>query len=288
MSVRDVVVTGTSTGIGFAIARGLVARGARVFGSVRREEDAARLRGALGDRFVPLTMDVTNEAEVARAASLVRDALRESLLGGLVNNAGMAVAGPLLEQPIDHFEAQLRVNLTGVLRVTQAFAPLLGATPTRSGPPGRIVNITSLAGRIAAPFLGAYAASKHGLEALSDSLRRELMLYGVDVIVIAPGNVVTPIWDKAEGRVSDYACSPYGPSYEAFCRFLIDDAKTKGIDPERISDATWRALTTRSPRARYVILSGGLRNWTLPRLLPSRLVDRIMSRMFRLAQLSGP
>ena len=198
-------MTGASTGIGRGIAEALVHRGFRVFGSVRKQADAAALEAALGEAFTPLLMDVTDAPAVARAADAeVR--LGPARLAGLVNNAGVSLVGPLLHQPLEEFRTQLEVNLVAPLRVIQAFAPLLGAQGGREGPPGRIVNISSVGGKMAAPYLGMYAATKHGLEGLSESLRRELMLYGIDVIVVEPGYTNTPILDKAESE--DYCALP--------------------------------------------------------------------------------
>ena len=151
-----------------------------------------------GANFTPLIFDVTDEAAVAAGAKQVEAALGGETLFGLVNNAGIAVPGPLLYLKIEDFKRQIDVNLTGQLVVTQAFAPLLGADRSRKGAPGRIVMISSVGGRNALPFVGAYNASKFGLEGMSESLRRELMIFGVDVIIVAPGTVATPIWDKAD------------------------------------------------------------------------------------------
>ena len=209
----DVVVTGASTGIGFAACQVLIRRGFRVFGSVRTPADADRLREKLGTNYVPILFDVTDPSSVKQAATAVREAAGEERLFGLVNNAGIAVAGPLAYLPLERFRLQIEVNLLGVHTVTQAFLPLLGTEPSRLGEPGRIVNISSVSGRLAVPFLGAYAASKFGLEGYSDSLRRELMLFGIKVILIEPGAVVTPIWEKAEGIVIEqFPNTPYDRS----------------------------------------------------------------------------
>jgi NAD(P)-dependent dehydrogenase (short-subunit alcohol dehydrogenase family) len=280
MSLQDVVVTGTSTGIGLAVARLLVQRGVRVFGSVRRSDDAARVRAELGERFVPLTMDVKDDGAVARAAEVVRDALGDLTLGGLVNNAGISMAGPLLDQPLELFEEHLRINLTGVLRVTRAFAPLLGAGRVRPARPGRIVNMSSTSGKMGLPFLTAYCASKHGLEGLSEAMRRELMFYGIDVIVIGPGAVVTPIWDKAEARGNAYASSAYARAFEAFRRYALAQGR-EGLPAEKLGEVVWRALTVRAPRARYSVVPRSLLNWTLP-MLPARVLDRAIARNFGL------
>jgi len=199
--VQSVVVTGVSTGIGWGIAKVMTAKGFRVFGSVRKQADADRLKAELGERFSSLLFDVTDEAAVGRGAAEVRAALNGERLWGLVNNAGIAVAGPLLESTAEEFRHQLEVNLVAPMMVIKAFAPLLGTDRALTGPPGRIVNISSVGGRFAAPFVGLYAASKHGLEGLSQSLRRELMLFGIDVIIVEPGLIVTNFGEVAAGAV---------------------------------------------------------------------------------------
>ena len=182
--MRSVVVTGTSTGIGWGTTKVLIARGFRVFGSVRKKADAERLSAEFGAAFVPLVFDVTDEDAVGSAAARVGDALAGGKLFGLVNNAGVAVAGPLLELPLDEFRHQIDINLTGVVITTKAFGPLLGTDRALTGPPGRIVSISSVGGKNAVPFL---SASKFALEGLSEGLRRELLPFGIDVIVVATG-----------------------------------------------------------------------------------------------------
>src|SRR5436309_6994589 len=183
------VVTWTSTGIGAAIARHLAGRGFRVFGTVRRAEDDAALDRA---GVTAVRMDVTDTASIARATEQVERALAGAPLLGLVNNAGIPAAGPLELFPLDELRRVLEVNLIGVVAVTQAFLPLLKASR------GRIVNISSVAGRGALPLLGPDDASRFGREAISDSLRRELLPFGVRVVVIEPGSFKTAIWSKVE------------------------------------------------------------------------------------------
>ena len=275
---RAVVVTGASTGIGLSIAKLFTARGWQVFGSVRKAADGERVRAELGERFTPLQFDVTDADAIDRAASLVHERLAGRTLGGLVNNAGFAVGGPLQHLPLEKMRFQLEVNLLGPMKVAQAFAPLLGADRTRAGQPGRIVQISSTAGRFGVPFLGAYVASKHALEGMSESLRRELMLFGIDVIVVAPGAILTPIWDKAEeSRITEYQGTPYGPLITAFEQEFIRRGR-KGLPPERVAEAVWQALTARKPRVRYEVIPNRLREWVLPALLPTRLVDRMMAK----------
>ncbi len=275
---RSVMITGASTGIGWGTAKVLVGHGFEVFGSVRKQSDADRLAKEFGAAFVPLLMDVTDHAAVARAAEQVASSLGQRRLAGLVNNAGVAVPGPLLHLPLAEFRRQLEVNLVAPLGLTQAFAPLLGTDKARHGTPGRIVNISSVGGKIAVPFLGAYAASKHGLEGMSESLRRELMLYGIDVIVVGPGAVATPIWDKAEGEeYGPYRATDYGTILDRFAKYFIAEGR-KGLAPETIGEVVYRALTAARPRVRYAVVPKSFRNWTLPRLLPKRTLDRMIGR----------
>jgi NAD(P)-dependent dehydrogenase (short-subunit alcohol dehydrogenase family) len=278
--MKQVVITGVSTGIGHASAKVLIDRGFRVFGSVRRQEDADRLQKELGEEFVPLLFDVTNEAAVQLAADEVSRDLGTSTLGGLVNNAGIEVTGPLAHLPVDQFRQQLEVNLVGPLIVTKAFLPLLGSDMARKGEPGRIVNISSTSGKIAGPFTGAYSASKFGLEGFSDSLRRELILFGIDVIVIRPGAVVTPIWQKAEAGVTErFRGTPFVEALETFEGYSADEA-TKGLAPEVIGQAVWRALTSPRPKVRTAIVPQRFKNWTIPQLIPMRILDKLVAQFF--------
>jgi len=278
--MKQVVITGVSTGIGHASTKVLIDRGFRVFGSVRREVDADRLQREFGENFVPLLFDVTNEAAVQLAADKVGHDLGARTLDGLVNNAGIEVTGPLAHLPVDQFRQQLEVNLVGPLIVTKAFLPFLGSDLARKGKPGRIINIGSTSGKIAGPFTGAYSASKFGLEGFSDSLRRELILFGIDVIVIRPGAVVTPIWQKAEAGVTDrFRGTPFVDALETFERYSADEA-TKGLAPEVIGQAVWRALTSPRPKVRTAIVPQRFKNWTIPQLIPMRILDKLVAQFF--------
>ncbi|MEI9885999.1 MAG: SDR family NAD(P)-dependent oxidoreductase [Rhizomicrobium sp.] len=274
--MKSVVVTGSSTGIGWGTTKVLIEKGFRIFGSVRKTADGARLAKEFGANFVPLPFDVTDAAAVAKGAETVAAALGGDTLAGLVNNAGIAVAGPLLYLKIDEFRQQLEVNITGQLIVTQAFAPLLGADRSRKGAPGRIVMISSVGGKNANPFLGPYNASKFGLEGMSEALRRELMLFGIDVIVVAPGAVATPIWDKADSvDVTQYANTPYVESLNRVRAYMIANGK-KGFPPERLGEAVWIALTTSKPKVRYTVTPEPLQNF-LVNTLPKRTVDNMVA-----------
>jgi hypothetical protein len=275
--MQSVVITGASTGIGWATAKLLLTRGFRVFGSVRKPADADRLKTELGANFIPLLFDVTDEAAVLAAAREVRTALNGETLTGLVNNAGIAVAGPVLELAADEFRRQLEVNVIGPIISTQAFGPLLGSDPSLKGPKGRIVMISSVAGKNGNPLTAGYAASKHAIEGLSESLRREMMPFGIDVVIIAPGAVKTPIWSKAQDvDMSAYKNSPYFPALEkvrAFTKHLSEI----GLPPEKIAAAIADALTSAHPKVRYQLTPDPMRH-LITGLLPKRMVDRIIAK----------
>jgi NAD(P)-dependent dehydrogenase (short-subunit alcohol dehydrogenase family) len=274
--MKSVVVTGASTGIGWGCVKILIGAGYRVFGSVRKQADADRLQAEFGPNFTPLIFDVTDQAAVQRGAAVVEKALGGETLLGLVNNAGIAVAGPLLYIGIDELRQQLEVNLIAQLTVTQAFAPLLGADTSRKGEPGRIVMMSSIGGKNAFPFMGPYSASKFGLEGLSESLRRELMVFGIDVIMIRPGAVRTPIWDKAdEVDVTRFANTPYYSSLDKVKEVMIGQGR-KGYPPERIGRAVLKALTTAHPKTAYTENPDKLQGAAV-RLLPKRTVDKAIA-----------
>ena len=273
---RSVVITGVSTGIGLGTAKALSARGYRVFGSVRKQEDADRVRAELGAGFVPLIFDVTDAAAVAKARQLVETELGGAGLGGLINNSGIALGGPLLHQPLDEVRRTFEVNVLGLLAVTREFAPLLGASEHPKTLPGRIVNISSIGGKIAAPFIGAYVASKHAVEGLSVSLRRELLFYGIDVIVVGPGAVNTPIWDKSTD-IAPYEKTPYFPSLSRFTAYFVAQGR-KGYGAEVFGEKIARIFETRRPKVRYTVLKNYFSGWLLPRLLPARAVDRALGK----------
>jgi NAD(P)-dependent dehydrogenase (short-subunit alcohol dehydrogenase family) len=278
----DVVITGASGGIGFAACQILTRRGFRVFGGVRTIADAERLTEELGKRYVPLIFDVTDPASVNQVAVVVNKMIGKQRLFGLVNNAGIAVLGPLAYLPLERFRLQIEVNLLGVHAVTQAFLPLLGTESSRIGEPGRIVNVSSVSGRLAMPFAGAYAASKFGLEGYSDSLRRELMLFGIKVILIEPRGVATSIWEQAQDVVAQqFSNTPYDRSLRRFAQQAKREAKT-ALRPEKVGKLIWHVLTTSRPRARYVILSHRLVEWSIPRRLPTGLLDYCIAKLFRL------
>jgi NAD(P)-dependent dehydrogenase (short-subunit alcohol dehydrogenase family) len=221
--------------------------------------------------------DVTDESSVLAAAREVRSQLNGETLTGLVNNAGIAVPGPVLELAADEFRRQMEVNFIGPIIATQAFGPLLGADPQLKGPKGRIVMISSVAGKSGSPTGAAYSASKHAIEGLSESLRREMMLFGIDVIIIAPGAVKTPIWDKGQQvDISVYRNSPYFPALEKIRAYTLHLSKI-GLPPETIAEAIADALTSPNPKVRYQLTPDPIRHMVMS-WLPRRAVDRMIAK----------
>lgn len=273
--MKSLVITGVSTGIGLATVEAALRAGFEVFGSVRTQEDAVRLRAQFPQRFVPLVFDVTDEGAIQAASRLVEHALGARRLDGLINNAGVAISGPLLFLPAEKLRHQFDVNLFGLMTVTRAFAPLLGVDPDRTGKPGRIINISSVSGKLSSPFVGAYVASKHALEGLSETLRRELMLFGIDVVVVGPGAIKTPIWGKAE--FDPYLQTPYADSLKLASTSMLKIAE-EGLAPEQCADLLVHILLAQEPRTRYALVPKTILNWWIPRLLPSRWIDGIMAK----------
>lgn len=276
-SPRTVLVTGASTGIGRATALYLLARGFRVFASVRRKEDAAGFSGA-----TPVLLDVESADSIRAASDSVAEALDGAALTGLVNNAGIAVSGPLEFLEMSDLRRQFEVNLFGQVAVTQAFLPLL-----RRGTAGRIVNMSSISGRITAPLLGPYSMSKFALEAFSDALRRELEPFGLSVSVIEPGVINTPIWEKGVdsskeriARMPARALELYGGRIDFLTR-RARELQGTGTPAEKVAEAVHHALTARAPKTRYLVGTDAKVTAKLAWLLPDRVLDRLMRRRLR-------
>jgi len=274
--MKYVLITGVSTGIGRDAAATMIRAGWHVFGSVRKEADADRLRADFPERFTPLLFDVTDHEAIRRAVPEVAAIVGDAGLAGLINNAGIAVPGPVQHLSVDDYRRQFEVNFFGMIAVTQAFLPLLGARRDAPHPPGRIIQISSVSGQISYPFFSPYAGSKSAMEALSHGMRRELMIYGIDVIIVGPGSVRTPIWEKAaELDVSVYADTDYAPVMKDMHGTFVGRG-LNGIPVERVSRIIYEALTKPKPKVRYAIASRWLTGWFLPRYLPARLLDRIV------------
>ncbi len=267
--MNAVLTTGASKGIGYSAAHYLANRGFRSLGTVRSEEDAARLRHA---GIEPVLMDVTDPASISRAAEEIERSLEGTPLRALVNNAGVLAAGPIELADLEEARAVFEVNFFGALAVTQAFLPLLRA----SG--GRVINMSSLSGRFAFPFVGIYAATKHALEASSDALRRELVRAGVDVILIEPGSIQTPIWENLENLdLNRFRGTEYEQLMPVVRKIAVRGGRN-GLPVDRVSRAVYRAVSSRRPPARIPVVASRPR-WMLQRMLPARLWDRLIGRL---------
>ncbi|WP_461064809.1 SDR family NAD(P)-dependent oxidoreductase [Spirosoma horti] len=274
---KNILITGVSTGIGYGAAKHFIQRGYTVYGSVRTPSDADRLQHEFGESFTPLLFDVTDREAVTTAARILAEQLADNGLGGLINNAGIAIGGPLQDQPIDTIRAHFDVNVLGLIQVTQAFLPLLGARDNHPVQPGRIQNISSVNGQVAIPFMGAYVGSKHAVEGLSHSLRRELVLFGIKVIIVGPGAVKTPIWGKGTD-MSPYAHTPYFPAINRFLK-QVEKSENKGFSVDYLGKHIVDIHETPRPAIRYALVPGKLTGWVLPRLLPARALDWILGRI---------
>jgi NAD(P)-dependent dehydrogenase (short-subunit alcohol dehydrogenase family) len=269
LRARCVLVTGASSGIGAACVDRLARGGWHVLAGVRTDEDADRLRG---EHVEPVTIDVTDAGSIEAAAR------RTDALAALVNNAGIAISMPVEFLPLEELRHQLEVNLVGQVATIQAFLPHLRAER------GRIVNVGSIAGRSSLPFLGAYAASKHALEAITDALRIELQPFGIEVSIVEPGGIATPIWGKGAERFQRLAAalppelaSLYGDRMLRF-RDAAAAAGKRGEPADVVARAVEHALTAAKPRTRYVVGRDARRRSRVERL-PDRLRDRVYERV---------
>ena len=270
--MKSVVITGVSTGIGFDLTRKFISHGYKVFGSVRTEKDAEKLKNEFGELYYPILFDVTDSTAIFKAVEKVKTELNQQTLSGLINNAGIAVSGPILHIPEEEIKNQFDINVFGVLNVTKAFVPLL-----RGDNPGRIINISSVSGKNVFPFLGVYAASKHALEAISDAFRRELALYGIKTIVIEPGSTQSEIWDK----VPDLSKYEHTDFYSALGKVFrnIEKSLKDIISVNKVSNIVYQAFTKKKPKTRYIIVHNKLTHWWLPRLLPAKVLDKLFKKM---------
>ncbi|WP_224482943.1 SDR family oxidoreductase [Robertkochia aurantiaca] len=277
--MKNIVITGVSSGIGKASVQYFLKKGYRVFGSVRKEEDARQLSKEWGERFVPLVFDLQDSEAIESAASKVHDIIGDARLDALVNNAGISVNGPLAYIEPEEFSKQLDVNVLGVLRVTQAFLPLLGFNNDR--PKGHIVNISSGSGRVTRPFMGPYSASKFALESLSDGLRRELLDFGIGVTIIEPGPIKSEIWTKAKsGKTEEkYADTPYGKIYEKL-PVMVSNMEKIALDAEKVAALIYGVVEGEKGKTRYLIAPKRWLFWLAIHVMPDRMLDKMFQKQF--------
>lgn len=279
---RAVVVTGASTGIGAACALQLDRLGFTVFAGVRKSEDGMALQKVGSDRMVPLELDVTDLTTIRKSHAVVLESTRERGLFGLINNAGIAVVGPLEAVPISHLRQQLEVNVIGQVAVTQAFLPLVRQAR------GRIVNMGSIAGLSTMPLMGPYSASKFALEAITDALRLEVRQWGIHVAIIEPGAIATPIWNKSaieaaerEAAIETELRMLYKPVVAAV-RKVVGEASKRAISPDAVARVVVDALTAPTPKTRYRVGLDAKIRALMVRLLPDRISDRMLTWILKL------
>lgn len=271
-----VLVTGASTGIGEYCALDLARRGFQVFAGVRRSEDGEALKSKAEGELEALILDVTNQGTIDAARGRIEEKTGERGMVGIVNNAGIVVAGPMEFVPLDELRKQLEVNVVGQVAVTQAFLPLLRRSH------GRVVNMGSIGGRMAVPFTGCYALSKFAIEGFSDALRMELKPWGIHVVLIEPGAVKTPIWSKSKesgtslrARMPADAEGLYGKQLDQLIR-VASRMEKQGVDPSAVADAVMAALTSPNPKTRYVVGREAKAQAIISRLLPDRMKDSLV------------
>lgn len=279
---RAVVITGASTGIGAACAHHLDRLGFKVFAGVRRSEDGAALQKESSDRLVPIELDVTDLSTIEKAQLLVSRSVASTGLFGLINNAGIAIVGPVEAVPIQDLRQQLDVNVIGQVAVTQAFLPLIRQAR------GRIVNMGSIAGLSTMPLMGPYSASKFALEAITDALRLEVRQWGIHVSIIEPGAIATPIWNKSaieaaerEAGIESELRALYKPMVAAV-RKVVGQASKRAIAPEAVTKAVEAALMAPSPRTRYLVGTDAKFRALMANVLPDRISDRLLTWVLKL------
>ena len=277
--MKYVLVTGASTGIGYSAVDHLLKAGYKVFGSVRKQDDANNLASDFGKNFTPLIFDVRDENAISESVELIKSILGAgNQLAAIVNNSGIALGGPIQHLPTDVYRKQFEVNLFGVVNVTRAFLKLLGAYKG-STHQGRVIMISSVSGKRSFPFVSPYTASKHALEAFSDSLRREMMLYGIEVVIIEPGPIKTPIWDKTPPiEENPFLGTDYEPALKKFYGQMVTKGKIEGLPVERVGKLVEKVISIKKPKTRYVITGRKWLDFILPGILPDRWLDRVFAK----------
>ncbi len=281
--MKNIVITGVSTGIGYYTTKHLIKNGHTVFGSVRKQHDASKLEKEFGKNFHPLIFDVRNEDAIEKSANEVEKIVGNNGIDCLINNSGVALGGPILHLSNKVFKEQFDVNLFGVVSTTKIFARLLGAYKG-SNHSGKIIMISSVSGKRSYPFVAPYTSSKHALEGFSDSLRRELMLYNIDVVIIEPGPIKTAIWDKApDPNDNPFVGTDYEKSLKIFYKEVIEKGKN-GLDSNVVAKLIDKIIKLKKPKSRYVISANKLRDYYIPGLIPDRLFDKIIGKILKLTK----
>lgn len=272
---KVVVVTGASTGIGFDTVRALTEAGFLVVGTVRKDEDAENLKKTFQQKVKAIKIDLADLNAIGKLPEVLKNELNIHELHGLVNNAGVALAAPFLHESFEEVQQMFQVNVLALMKVTQQLIPMMKKD-------SRIINISSIAGLSASPFLAVYASTKHAVEGFSEALRKELMLLGIHVIVIGPGSIKTPIWQKGFSTIKDkYANTSYAEAFQKFISIALSQEK-KGLEVYEVSNIVLKAMTTKSPCFRYAPVPNKITNWYIPKLLPKKVFNNMTAKVLGL------
>ena len=277
---KSILITGCSSGIGAALVLEYLKQGFIVFGSIRDKKMEPLLKKKYGNNFIPLVFDVTNYSQISKAYKKVKLKLRGANLGILINNAGIAQLGPVEHISSEEFDLHLRTMVLGAFNCVQIFLPLLGTENRLT--PGKVINISSGGGSIGQPFMASYCSSKHALEGFSESLRRELLIYGIKVIIIAPRAFKTAIWEKSnvDKKANEFRKTVYSQAFSKFTGF-IKNASKEGQDVEVLARKIYKISTLKKPNVKYSMGPSGLQ-FFLIRTLPKKLIDKILGKYFLL------
>ena len=277
---KSILITGCSTGIGAALVTEFLKRGFLVFGSIRDKKMEAPLKKKYGRNFIPLVFDVTNYSQISKAYKKVKLTLKGANLGILINNAGIAKLGPVEHISSEEFDLHLKTMVLGTFNCVQIFLPLLGAKNKSS--PGKIINISSGGGSIGQPFMASYCSSKHALEGFSESIRRELLIYSIKVIIVAPRAFKTAIWDKSniDGRAVDFKKTMYDQAFYKFTNF-IKELSEQGQDVQVLAQRIYQISCLKRPKVKYSMGPSGLQFYLI-RTLPKKFIDKILGKYFLL------
>lgn len=281
---KTILITGCSSGLGFGAARAFAERGYRVIATVRSEDDAARMQAAGSGNILPVNCDVTRQDQVAELPGFVRKLTGDGVLDGLINNAGIMLApGPVEFQKMENVRAQFDVNVFGMMAVTMALLPLLGT----AGPPqrhaGRIINMSSIEGKLASPYISIYAATKSAIEGFSHSLRRELRLFGIKVIIVGPGGVKSEMWRKNPLDIAPLVGTAYEESFRRLMK-ITEKMENDAATPEEVGGFLVRVFEAPRPRARYAYSRKPLVDGTWPSIFPDLWYDEVLGMLLGLKQ----
>lgn len=277
---KCVLVTGASTGIGYNACKYLLKNGFELIGTVRKEEDKQRLEADFGEHFTAILLDVNDSGQIKNLTDFLNDKLSNQGLFGLVNNAGIAMGGPLMHVSEEEFDLQMNTNLKAVFLLTNSLLPLLGAGKNSPFNPGRIINISSVSGLVSTPMLGPYCISKHALESMSDIYRRELSIYGIKVVLIQPGPIQTPIWEKSVPKENPYMGTDYEKVYVDFSK-EIEKAAQRALPVEIVSKKIAYALTSSKPKNRIIISKTKLIIKFASTIMPSSWLDKLFIKQLK-------